>query len=167
VRSRKPREDAKPLDAGGAFAYAVRALSQRALTEQELEKKLRARGASPEIITETLERLREYRFVDDAALAERAARETGVGERLIRMKLKMRGLESAVIEDAMTTREPETDLEAARTLAQRHRSKWVGERAYSKAYAFLSRRGFDGRTVQEVLRELRLNATERELALED
>jgi regulatory protein len=167
MRSRKPYQDAKPLEAGAAFAYAVRALSQRALTEQELEKKLKARGATAEIITETLERLREYRFVDDAALAERAAKETGVGSRLIRMKLKMRGLESAVIEDAMTTREPDTDLEAARALAQRHRSKWVGERAYSKAYAFLSRRGFDGRTVQEVLRELRLNATDAELSLEE
>jgi regulatory protein len=167
MRSSRRHAEAKPLEAGGAFAYAVRALSQRALTEQELEKKLRARGASPEIITETLERLREYRFVDDAALAERAFKETGVGSRLIRMKLKMRGLDTTVIEDAMTTREPDTDLEAARSLAQRHRSKWVGERAYSKGYAFLARRGFDGRTVQEVLRELRLNATDAELESED
>lgn len=166
MRSRRPTE-AKALDEGAAFAYAVRALSQRALTEQELEKKLRARGASQDVIAGTLERLREYRFVDDAALAERAAHETGVGSRLIRMKLRMRGLESAVIEDAMTSREPDTDLEAARALAGRHCSKWVGERAYAKAYAFLARRGFDGRTIQEVLRELRLNATDADDNLEE
>ncbi len=165
--SRRKINDTKPLDESGAFAYAVRALSQRALTEQELEKKLKARNANPDVIAVTLERLREYRFVDDAALAERAARETGVGSRLIRMKLKMRGLQSAVIEDAMTTREPDTDLEAARAMAARHRNKWVGERAYAKAYAFLARRGFDGRTIQEVLRELRLNATAEDEHLEE
>ena len=167
MRSRKSFADAKPLDEGKAFVYAVRALSQRALTERELEKRLRQRGANPDVIAATLERLREYRFVDDAALAERAAKETGVGSRLIRMKLKMRGLENAVIEDAMTTREPDTDLDAARTMAERHRNKWVGERAYAKGYAFLARRGFDGRTIQEVLRELRLNATDADDNLEE
>lgn len=167
MRSRKSFADAEPLDQGAAFAYAVRALSQRALTERELEKRLRQRSATQDVIILTLERLREYRFVDDAALAERAAKETSVGSRLIRMKLKMRGLETAVIEDAMTTREPDTDLDAARSMAERHRSKWVGERAYAKAYAFLARRGFDGRTIQDVLRELRLNATDADAHLED
>lgn len=164
-------DDAKPLNADKAFAYAVRALSQRALTEAELEKKLRARHASPDVIAQTLERLREYRFVDDQSLAERAVKDDQTGSRLIRMKLRQRGLGNAVIEDAMQARDPDADLEAAQRLAERHAHHWTGERGYAKAYAFLSRRGFDARTIQTVLQDLRLNVQDsdqdRDLEMED
>ncbi len=160
-------DEAKPLDADKVFAYAVRALSQRALTEAELEKKLRARRASPDVIARTLERLREYRFVDDQSLAERAVKDDQTGSRLIRMKLRQRGLGNDVIEDAMLARDPEADLEAAQRLAERHAHRWKGERGHAKAYAFLSRRGFDSRTIQTVLQDLRLNVEDSHLEMED
>lgn len=146
--------DAKPLPPDKAFAYAVRALSQKALTERELGDKLRQRNASPETVAATLERLREYNFVDDAGLAERAARDPRVGLHAVRTKLRVRGLDEHTIEDALAGRDPEADLEGARALFERHRGKWTGERAYTKAYAFLSRRGYPAGVVAEVLKEL-------------
>ncbi len=143
-----------------AFQYALRALSARALTERELERKLRVRLASAEIITETLARLREYKFVDDAAVAERAAGDTTLGRYGIQRKLAHRGVEKHLIEDALTARDADADLEAAHGLVERHAGKWTGERAYQKAMAFMMRRGFSGEVTRRALQNW---ANERQL----
>lgn len=164
-RRRSPESDA-PLAPDKALGYALRALAQKALTERELSDRLRRRGASPEVLARTLESLRDYGFVDDAGLAERAARDERQGPLSIRAKLKARGVDEHTIEDALSGRDPELDLEGARALVERHRSRWVGERAYSKAYAFLARRGYPSSVIFEALEPIRA-ASPGEPELED
>lgn len=60
------------MNTSDAFQYALRALSLRALTERELEKKLKQRKVSAGAISEIIERLRDYGFLNDAGIAARA-----------------------------------------------------------------------------------------------
>jgi regulatory protein len=172
MRTRRGRrsaaiEDGKELEPDKAFNYALRALAQKALTERELSDRLRRRAASAQTIAATLERLRDYGFVDDAGLAARSAQETSVGPFAIRQRLKARGLDEHTIEDALAERDPELDLEGARALVERHAARWAGERAYAKGYAFLARRGFPTSVIVEVLADLRRNAPSEDLSIEE
>jgi regulatory protein len=160
----KPMDPPKPPTRDEAFQYALRALTARALTESELERKLKRRKASPEIIRDILERLREYKFVDDAAVAERAATDASLGRYGIQRKLMTRGVSRHLIEDALETRDADADLEAALALVERHAGKWRGERAYQKASAFLMRRGFSGDVTRNALSDW---AAQRQLEAED
>ena len=153
-------EPVKPLEPGEALQYAVRALSQKALTERELETRLRRRGASEAVVAQTLEKLREHRFVNDATLAEHAVRDTRLGSGMIRMKLKARGVGEHTISDALQHRDGEADLEGARALVERYGSKWTGPRGYAKGYAFLARRGFPSGAIRQALEGLRSGSSE-------
>jgi regulatory protein len=141
----------KPLKLEDALQYAVRALSARALTEAELSRKLRARNASAEVVTQTLERLRELKFIDDSVIAARASEDTQLGRFGIQRKLSQRGVHKHVIEDALTERDADVDLQAAQALVERYAPKWTGERAYQKGMAFLMRRGFSGEVTRRAL----------------
>ncbi|HWG84302.1 MAG TPA: RecX family transcriptional regulator [Deinococcales bacterium] len=166
-RRSAPAATGSELDPEKAFAYAVRALAQKSLTEKELTDRLRRRGANPATVAGTLERLRDYGFVNDAALAARSAEEARVGVHAIRARLKARGLDEHTIEDALSGRDPDLDVEGARALVERYGAKWAGERAYSKGYAFLARRGFPSVVIAEALADLRRRASPEDLAVEE
>jgi regulatory protein len=141
-----------------AFGYALRALSLRALSEHELEKKLRQRKVSSKIIGEILERLRDYGFLNDHLIAARAAEDTSHGSFGVRQKLKARGIGKHTIEDALQNRDPELDLDGAVGLLLRYQSRFVGERGQHKAYSFLIRRGFSSQTIRLALEQHGLDA---------
>jgi regulatory protein len=149
MRRFKPPE--KPFTPEEALQYAVRALSARALTESELERKLKQRLATPETIAATLERLREHKFVNDAAIAERGANDTSLGKFGIKRKLMARGVNQHLVEEALQTRDPELDLQAALEVLERHSNKIKGERGKARAIGLLMRRGFAGDVVTKAL----------------
>ncbi len=137
--------------AADALQYAIRALSARALTEFELEKKLRVRQVSPHDIKNILMRLRELKFVNDTAIATQATKNPALGKFGIKRKLAARGINKHLIEDALTTRDETTDFEAALELLEKHQNRFFGERADQKAIAFLMRRGFAYHTIQKAI----------------
>jgi regulatory protein len=143
-----------------AFQYALRALSARALSERELEKKLRQRKVGATAIAEILERLRDYGFLNDQHIATRAAEDTSLGTFGVRQKLTARGIGKHLIEDALQQRDPDLDLEAALGLLARYQSRFSGERGQHKAYAFLARRGFSGGTIRAALLQHGIDAPE-------
>jgi regulatory protein len=148
------------MNPSDAFQYALRALSARALSEREVEKKLLQRKVSPKAIGEILERLREYGFLNDQQIATRAAEDTSRGSFGVRQKLVARGIGKHTIEDALQTRDPELDLEAATGLLERYQSRFVGERGQHKAYLFLTRRGFSSQTIRQALEQHGIDAPE-------
>lgn len=155
-RQRKRRSFAPPapLTASEALASALRMLAQRALTEREVGDRLRRRGAPDGIIDATVERLRGYNFLDDAALAVRAAGDTTVGSSAIPAKLRFRGLSAHQIDDALVNRPPALDVESATGLALRRRERFSGTDGYRRGYAFLARRGFPPEAIRLALQAL-------------
>ncbi len=144
--------DIKPMSAQDALQYAIRALSARALTEFELEKKLKTRKVSFADIKTILARLRELKFLDDTAIAARASENPALGKFGIQRKLAHRGIHKHLIEDVLTTRDQDTDFEAAKALLEKYQNRFTGERADQKAIAFLMRRGFAFGTIQKAIR---------------
>jgi regulatory protein len=145
--------DPKPMTAQDALQYAIRALSARALSEYELEKKLKQHKTSPEIISNILTRLRELGFLNDSAIAKRTSEDPNLGKFGVQRKLSKRGIHKHVIEDVLTIRDSDTDLETAVALLEKYENRFTGERAEAKAIAFLMRRGFAYSTIQRALRE--------------
>jgi regulatory protein len=166
ARRETPDKPPEPLKPGDALSYAVRALAQKALTEHELETRLKRRGATPAVMASTLEKLREHKFVNDATVAEYAVRDTNKGSSAIRMKLRARGVNAHTIEDALLTRDPDADLEGALALVERYGPRWSGPRGYTKGFSFLARRGFQSGVIHKALEGLHDLAQPEDFELE-
>ena len=141
------------MNAADALQYAIRALSARALTEHELTKKLRSRKVSAKDIQAILERLREYNFVNDTAIAIRASEDTSLGRYGVKRKLMARGINKHLVEDVLQNRDESEDLEAALVLLGKYQNRFTGERAQQKAVAFFMRRGFSFTTAKKALEQ--------------
>ena len=164
---RAPRAPREPPDLAGALEVALRFLGTRPRTRWELERRLRAAGASDEVLDGALARLAELGYLDDDAFArywaEQRDRHAPRGRRLVEAELRQRGVPREVIERLRAEPErrpedeslPETELERARVALTGHlRGRRLPEdrKALQRIGMFLMRRGFDVETVRAVLR---------------
>ncbi|MGI8747330.1 MAG: RecX family transcriptional regulator [Deinococcus sp.] len=163
----RPAQEARQLtpeqERERLLMYAFRALGQRALSEAELRQRLLRRTGDPELAGSVLERVKELGYLSDDLVARVEAGRRGVGEHRVRQKLRQRGLEPELIEQAVADRDQEAELEDARQLLAR---RWPGfQRAPDprrRAHAFLSRRGYPGAVIWQLLAELELGLPEDE-----
>ena len=166
---RAPRAPREPPDLAGSLEIALRFLGTRPRTRWELERRLRAAGASDEVLDGALARLAELGYLDDDAFArywaEQRDRHAPRGRRLVEAELRQRGVPREVIErlraEPLERRPedeslPETELERARVALSGHlRGRLLPEdlNALHRVGMFLMRRGFDAETVRAVLRQ--------------
>jgi regulatory protein len=138
-----------------AYDAAIHLLSYRPRSEREVRQRLRRRGITPAVIDETVQRLRESHYLDDAAFAQfwRESREalSPRSGRLIRSELLSKGVASAT---ATTTVEGLDDEEAAYRAASKrlkaHRSDDY-DLFRRRLGGFLTRRGFSYDVIRRVL----------------
>lgn len=145
-----------------AMDKAVKLLSRRALSEAELRKKLFDAGFPEDEITDTIEKCRKHRYIDDALLAgdyTALLRERNTGSRLIRQKLARRGLAGEIVDRQL----PEDDSETAERDAARRALdyKWRLlakendlRKKREKAFRYLAGRGFPPGLIFELISEL-------------
>ena len=134
--------------------YAFRALGQRALSESELERRMLRRNEDGELVRSVLERVRELGYLSDLQVAQAEARRRGIGTGRVRQKLRQRGVDTLLIEEALAERDPDAEMEDARTLLER---RWPSfQRAahpQKRAFDFLMRRGYSSGLIWPLLRE--------------
>jgi regulatory protein len=142
-----------------AYQRALRRLSRRDHSEQEIRRALAGKGHEDAEIDEAVARLRRERALDDLGFAARFARSrmvwAGLGQNRIRRDLGARGVartttEAALTEAASEVSEGEVLERAARRYWALHATDEPGRRA-QKLWAFLLRRGFPADLVQERL----------------
>ena len=126
-------------------------------TEREIRDFLKKKGYLEDVQEYVVEKMREYRFLDDAAYArayaESAAKKKGA--RWIAAELKKKGIAEDAIEAALSGLEGEDDA-AKDTLKRYLRGKDVTDRkVLQKAYANLLSKGFDYETARRALESLR------------
>lgn len=130
-----------------AFEAALRLLSYRQRSEQELFRRLREKGFAKPPVDESIARLRELGYVNDSSFArfytetQQSARPRS--QRLLTVELRRKGVEASVAEDATVD---VSDEEAAYDAANRRLSGLRGleyERFRERLGAFLTRRGFN------------------------
>lgn len=154
-----------PADPEAAREAALRLLERTRRTRSELTRKLREKGFTAAVIDEVLERLASVGLVDDveyarAFLASRLGRRTA-GWRRLEAELRRRGIsaqDAAAARLRLQEEQGVTDeIELARGLlvhvAARYQKLDPRVRR-QRLYALLARRGFDGETIERVLREV-------------
>jgi regulatory protein len=145
-----------------AYQRALRRLSRRDHSEQEIRRALAGKGHEDTEIDEAITRLRRERALDDAGFAARFARSrmewAGLGRNRIRRDLGARGVARSTTEAALREAAGEvSEGEILEKVARRYWSLHATDepaRRLQKLWAFLLRRGFPAGLVQERLRVL-------------
>lgn len=141
-----------------AHEAALRLLSHRARSEQELRTRLELRGIPRDVVTAEIERLRQTGLLDDekfaAAWVEERRRTSPRSRRLLRYELLGRGIApEAVDRVTQDVEDLPTAMELARRRARQLRDPVPGEEAFIASIGnFLRRRGFDWEVARHAAR---------------
>jgi regulatory protein len=127
-----------------AFQKASDYLGLRLHTISELKTKLYKKGFSAAAIRLTIEKLKEYGYLNDEAFARSfVSYHNGLSRAELQNKLEKRGVDRRIICDALAGVDAEADLAAAKLLAEKYlKNKNIAD-CKNKLYAFLLRKGFD------------------------
>lgn len=130
-----------------AYEQALRYLSFRARSRQEMERHLSGKGYSPAVVTATIERLGDEGYLDDEDFArfwlENRERFRPRGQRALRYELRQKGIGDELIDSLLTDLDED---ELAWTAVEGKVTQWqnLDEEAFKKkVLGFLSRRGFN------------------------
>jgi regulatory protein len=138
------------------LALALRALAQKERSVAELGEWLRSRGVAEQDTETVLSYLVEIGTLDDERFALRFAEDkreiAGWGNDRIRDALLARGVGSTALEAALGAEETGDELDRAVAALHERGFPLRGERERGKAYAFLTRRGFNADTAYEAIR---------------
>jgi regulatory protein len=151
------RQTTTITDKQAAIELAVRALSLRSYSQQEISDKLKKRQCPEEIITQVLSYLNERGYLNDAALAEMVFRKMSqtrkYGRSGILLKLRQRGISELVIGQITQDFDPNQELEIALNLVKNKFKRPIDcDRA--RICRFLANRGFSGSTISRVLNQI-------------
>jgi regulatory protein len=118
----------KVLDLTAAKQKAYRLLALRPHSEKELEKKLREKGFPAVVIKETLEKLHDLKYLNDASFATGWARNLAVnklwGNRKIIASLQEKGVAAQLIDEAIAAARFEiSEAEAIEALIKKKTAK--------------------------------------------
>lgn len=144
--------------------YSLRLLKSRMYSERKLEEKLLKRGIENSVSQEIIKHLRDHKLLDDKAYADSlirsAARYRSASTKMIKYKLRQKGIDKSIIEerlvnqDSIIPSEKERAQELARKWRMRH-AKYAGQPTErDRLGAFLQRQGFGYSTIREIVSQL-------------
>ncbi|WP_456400814.1 regulatory protein RecX [Mesoaciditoga sp.] len=144
----------KTDESGRARNYALRLLKVRLRSKRELFGRLKQKGYSPNVIEEVIHELESANLIDDKRFATFFASDQlefhVKGQKYIRYKLMMLGVESDIIEEALKDAFENADLsEIFHRFVRSH-----GFKSEKEVSELLIRRGFDPQTVHQILLEI-------------
>ncbi len=138
-----------------AYNHAIRFLGFRSRSQTEMERYLHDKGYSPDVVTDTVNRLLHEQYLDDEAFArswlENRERFRPRGQQALRYELKQKGIADEVIETVLADLDEET---LAWTAVEGKLRLWRNLEKVDfkkKVMGFLSRRGFDYEVSHRVL----------------
>lgn len=121
-------------------------ITATAKTEKQIKDYLYKKGYLPAVVNYVLEKMRDYRFVDDLDYAETYVENVGnrKGKRLIKLELYKKGISKENIESALEGLDEEDQENAASGILQKYmRSKESSKENLAKAFRYLMGKGFD------------------------
>ena len=141
---------------GRAWDYALRALNARDRTERELRDALFRRGCPQDAVDSVVEDLTAEGLVDDRRYADRYIEDRreldGWGHVRIALDLERRGVDAAVIEEALAD-DGADELGTALALLETRVAAIGGDRDRNKAWNMLVRRGYEPEVAYSAVRE--------------
>lgn len=143
-----------------AYESALNLLTARDMTAHDLKSALRRRGYLDPVAESVCERLIENRLINDSRYAQRYVelrQDAAVGRYAMKRKLRAKGIDEDVAEEALEVLDDESQLASARELARKLSRKYANEEPYtrkSKLSQALARRGFSWDIVKEAVESL-------------
>jgi regulatory protein len=135
-------------------------LTGQARSRSDLAGKLAAKGVPTEVSERLLDRFEEVGLVDDAAFARAwvQSRQPGKGlaRRALGQELRRKGIDDALVRDALDEIDPDDEVEAARTLVRRKLrsvARVDQTTAVRRLSGMLARKGYPPGTAFRVVRE--------------
>lgn len=145
-------------DTERAKNYAFLLLKFRLRSEQEIYARLKKKKFSGQIIKDTLDYLKENKFIDDEYFAKawiESRLKNSLGLRKISRELKAKGIAEEIISSRLQEiKEGYCEKDAVKQLAEERLSKLKGvepQKAKRRLYAYLLRRGFSPDVIYEAL----------------
>jgi len=153
IRSLKPVTNKQ-----AALDVAIRALTFRALTEQEIEQKLNKRSCPNEIIQEIIHHLKTYGYLDDeklaSAIVDKLTRNGKHSRNGIISKMRQRGIPESIIQQTIQVFDPKTEIQSAIAAACKKFPHYnIQEKL--KLCRFLANKGFPSTVISRVCDQLK------------
>ncbi|MCY3917008.1 MAG: RecX family transcriptional regulator [Chloroflexi bacterium] len=149
-----------------AYDLALRYLSYRPRSTEEVRRHLAKKQLPDSRIAEVLERLRQRGYVDDMEFARfwisSRVRFKPMGLRALKYELRQKGVDDEIVEALLAEVDEEASaIRAAQTRMSRYRGS--SPQAFRhKLSAMLRRRGFGEYTIRDVVLRLQLELEERD-----
>ena len=138
---------------------ALALLEFRDRTERELRQKVKEREYSAGEVEETVLFLKEYRYLDDAAYAERYIRTCAArkSRRQIRADLERKGVSREIIDLQLQEEYVDEDSQIRKLLEKKgyEPGKSMEHAEYRRLMGALGRRGFSGEAIRRVMESMR------------
>jgi regulatory protein len=141
-----------------AMGRALNLLGYRARSEAEVRDRLRRYGYVDETIEVVVLRLEELGYLDDAEFARLKAREKArrYGPRRISVELRKSGVGEALAQEVVREEfAGRSEVEEARSAAERRYNGRGSDAEARRVYGFLVRRGYSAEVCAQVAREYR------------
>lgn len=140
-----------------ALDIAIRILSARSYSENEIRERLSTHGFDLEAINTTVSYLTDRGYLNDMDLCQslvtKLQKSNKYSIRAIAAKLKQRGLKPDIIQDCLCQIEPQSELSIAMRLVKA-RYKNLSITDYAKVARFLANRGFSNTTTSRIMEQL-------------
>ena len=136
-----------------AFEKSLDYLGRRMYTKKELIERLTQKGYVKEVAERVIEKLEEYRYIDDKLFAKQFFQSNGhLSKRVIQGKLIQKGVANDIISEIIEERTGESEFELCLLQAKKYlKSKKVNDiKDIQKMQASLARKGFDFDTIKKV-----------------
>jgi regulatory protein len=143
-----------------ARTIVLTALTAAPRSRAQLESKLAAKGASPEVAAAVLDRFEQVGLVDDAEFARSLVRSRqasrGLAGRALRQELRRSGIEDEVAVAALAELDPDQELATARALVAKRLPATRGlpqPKRVARLSGMLARKGYPSSLAYQVVRE--------------
>jgi regulatory protein len=147
-----------------AKSYALRLLTYRQRSEQEIKSRLMQKGYDPIIAEQIIDFLREYKLIDDQEFVRqyiysKITSPKPVGPNRIKYELIQLGIDKGIIEEALNDIDYQIELDLAKKLIEKTIHKSTAPPKIHKLVALLQRRGFSYTIIKEALANYDLDVT--------
>ena len=141
-----------------AMGRALNLLGYRARSRAEVRERLSRHGYAASTVEDVIKRLAELGYLDDEEFARQKAREKArrYGPRRISVELRRSGVDAGLVEEVVGDEfAGRSEVDDARTAAQRRYNGPGSDAQSRRVYGFLMRRGYSAEVCAAVAREHR------------
>lgn len=142
-------------EAAVAFDKACRQLSTRMRSKKEIEEYLKGKGYLPQVIDATIDKLMQYKYLDDHAFAVELVRSyKNLSLRALKEKLYAKGITDDIIQNVLETDQTE-EQEKALNVGQKYvKTRQNTPNLNEKLARFLACKGFSYDIIKKVVKLL-------------